>query len=129
MGRDQSQSATRHLVALFRTGAADGLTDGQLLGQFTAVCGEMGEAAFRALVERHGPMVLRVCRQALGDHHDAEDAFQATFLVLARKAAAIRRRASVLSPIARMASAEGPTKINPASLTACAKAGRSARNP
>ena len=53
------------------------------------------ETAFAALVERHGPMVLRVCRSRLGDRHDAEDAFQATFLVLAQKAPSIRTSEAV----------------------------------
>src|SRR6478672_5158018 len=49
------------------------------------------EDAFRVLVQRHGPMVLRLCRRQLGDAHDADDAFQGTFLTLARSAASVRR--------------------------------------
>ena len=71
-------------MALLRDGA--GLTDGQLLKRFLT---QRDDAAFAALVRRHGPMVLEVCRRALGNHHDAEDAFQVTFLVLARKATSI----------------------------------------
>jgi len=73
----------RGLVAAPRTGLP---SDGQLLERFTR---QRDEAAFTELVQRHGPMVLGVCRRLLADPDDAEDAFQATFLVLVRKAAVL----------------------------------------
>ncbi len=69
-----------------------GVSDGQLLQWYVA---QADEAAFTALFTRHAPMVLGVCRRVLRQEQDAEDAFQATFLLLARKAASIRKRASV----------------------------------
>ncbi len=77
----------RHLRDLFGDGTAVGLGDGQLLARF-ADSGD--QAAFEALVARHGPMVLATCRAVLKHEHDVEDAFQATFLVLARKARSVR---------------------------------------
>lgn len=73
---------------------AVGGSDARLLERF-AVQGE--EAAFDALLRRHAGMVLGVCRRVAGDRHDAEDAFQATFLLLAKKAGAIRRKEAVAS--------------------------------
>jgi len=80
---------------LWNAGTAVGLTDGQLLERFATRRDEGSEAAFAALVGRHGPMVLRVCRGVLGDDHEAMDAFQATFLVLARKGGSLWVRDSV----------------------------------
>lgn len=77
-----------HLRRLVRARDAES-TDGQLLGTFVA---DRDGDAFATLVRRHGPMVLGVCRRVIGDAHLAEDAFQATFLVLARRAGAIRPR-------------------------------------
>src|SRR5439155_17706815 len=68
------------------------VSDGQLLGQFME---HQDEYAFAALVRRHSPMVWGVCRRIVAHHQDAEDAFQATFLVLARKAITIRPRGMV----------------------------------
>ena len=85
------------LKTLFAAGALGGLTDGALLERFASRRDAGTEAAFAELVERHGPMVMGVCRRILHDPHDAEDAFQATFLVLARKASSIRKADSVAS--------------------------------
>ncbi|WP_435008603.1 RNA polymerase sigma factor [Tundrisphaera lichenicola] len=77
------------LVRIFEGGSAVGLTDGELLTRFA----DRGDpAAFEALVSRHGPMVLGACRRMLADPHDVDDAFQATFLILVRKARSIGRR-------------------------------------
>lgn len=86
---------TDQLETLFGAGTCIGLSDGQLLARFMAGRDEAGELAFEALVTRHGPMVMRVCRSILDDPQDVHDAFQAVFLVLARRAAAIRNRESV----------------------------------
>jgi RNA polymerase sigma factor (sigma-70 family) len=77
---------------LFDLGAIGRLPDGALLAQFISGQPGAAEAAFNALVERHGPMVYSVCLGILKDPHDTEDAFQATFLILVRKAGAIRRQ-------------------------------------
>ena len=77
-----------HLRRVALLQEADRLTDAQLLESFLV---GQEEAAFEALVRRHGPMILGVCRRVLHDRHDAEDAFQATFLVFLRKAAAYRQ--------------------------------------
>ncbi len=87
MANRNSGEFTHAIHTLFEVGALAGLSDGQLLELFAA---RRTEAAFGALVTRHGPMILRVCQGLLGDAHDAEDAFQAVFLILAKKARSIR---------------------------------------
>src|SRR5437773_1248448 len=89
MPTSQMSEAIQHLRRSMLPRKAAGLTDGQLLEDYI---GRRDEAALAALVWRHGPMVWGVCRRVLRSHHDAEDAFQATFLVLVRKAASIASR-------------------------------------
>jgi RNA polymerase sigma factor (sigma-70 family) len=92
VGRTADAALLSGLNTLTHVGVAGNLSDAQLLDRFLARGGEAAEAAFEALVARHGPMVLDVCRQVLRDPHDVQDAFQATFLVLASRAGSIRRR-------------------------------------
>jgi RNA polymerase sigma factor (sigma-70 family) len=91
----QNGAVPRQLRTLFNLGAIGGSTDGQLLERFATGRGEVPELAFAALVERHGPLVLRVCRAVLRHEQDAQDAFQTTFLVLARKARSLWVRDSL----------------------------------
>jgi RNA polymerase sigma factor (sigma-70 family) len=83
------------LDVLFKFGVVGDLSDGQLVEQFLNDKDGSDQMAFQVLVERHGPAVLSVCRQVLGKSHDAEDAFQAVFLILARKAGSLRKPGSV----------------------------------
>jgi RNA polymerase sigma factor (sigma-70 family) len=79
----------QQLERLFQHGTTVGLTEGELLERFV---GGNDESALEVLIARHGPMVLGVCRQLLRDPNDVDDAFQATFLVLVRKAGTLHRR-------------------------------------
>jgi len=95
MRAQPEQSTWLSLETLFQVGTIGSLNDGKLLDCFLTQTGAAGQQAFRILLERHGPMVLGLCRSLVKDAHDAEDAFQATFLVLVRKAGSIRRRDSI----------------------------------
>ena len=86
MARSTTARVHREIRRLYSIGTIRDLGDGQLLERFATDAGEPAELAFAVLVERHGPMVLRVCHSVLSDWHDTEDAFQATFLVLVQKA-------------------------------------------
>jgi len=99
-----SSMTTRRLKAgvgdiqtLFQVGSVVGLSDSQLLERYISGCGEIAEVAFAALVDWHGPMVLRVCNDVLDNPHDAQDAAQVTFLVLAKRAGTIHRRNALAS--------------------------------
>ena len=78
----------QHLRRLSAKNCQEPAADAVLLERFVR---SRQDAAFGAIVTRHGPMVLRLCRRVLGDAHAAEDAFQATFLILAQKAGTIRK--------------------------------------
>ncbi len=94
MVRGVGEAVIRDVNRLFAEGTAAGASDEQLLSRYIAAR-DRSSLAFEAIVRRHGPMVLETCRRLLdGDHHAAEDAFQATFLVLARRADSIVTHAS-----------------------------------
>ncbi|OJW26907.1 MAG: hypothetical protein BGO49_21540 [Planctomycetales bacterium 71-10] len=104
----------RSVERLLEGGSAVGLSEAQLVERFA---GRRDEAAFAALVDRHGPMVLGVCRRFLRDPNDADDAFQAVFLVLARKAGGLRRKelvANWLHGVARRVASEARRRPRPA---------------
>jgi len=95
MAIEQNSKVLRYIGAIFGEGVAAELTDRQLLERFASRKDESAELAFTVLVERHGPMVLRVCRARLRDARDAQDAFQAVFLVLVQKAGSLWVRDSL----------------------------------
>lgn len=95
VGSARDRTVDQHLRVLFNFGAIRELSDGQLLERFATDRGEAAELAFATLIERHGPMVWRVCRGVLGDPDDSQDAFQATFLVLIQKARGLWVRDSI----------------------------------
>src|SRR5262245_27218205 len=92
MARPQTDRLLQHLLRLAGGDTTAGSSDAELLCHYL---GQGDEAAFTALVRRHGPMVWQVCLSTLGQREDAEDVFQATFLVLARKAGSVRKPESL----------------------------------
>jgi RNA polymerase sigma factor (sigma-70 family) len=94
MSKGHLETVLRHIRNRSGPPAAANLSDGELLRRFAA---SREEGAFAALVQRHGPLVLSVCRRVLRHQQDAEDAFQATFLILARKAGSVHRSESLAS--------------------------------
>jgi hypothetical protein len=92
MAAKVGNTALREIETLFAVGTIGGLSDGQLIERFLSGTRDEAETAFAALVDRHGAMVMGVCRRLLSDSNDADDALQATFLVLVRRAHSIARR-------------------------------------
>src|SRR5262249_15112443 len=94
MAKGRLGTVLHYLRHLGQTPGHGDLSDGHLLGRFVT---QRDEAAFAVLVQRHGALVLGVCRRVLRQEQDAEDAFQATFLILAHKAPSIRKLESLAS--------------------------------
>ena len=92
MPTGQEAPVLRFIRKLSAANRVAGLPDRELLERFLT---KQDEAAFAALVRRHGAMVFGLCRRVLHNEHDAEDAYQATFLVFSRKAASLRKQESV----------------------------------
>ncbi|WP_406697490.1 RNA polymerase sigma factor [Singulisphaera sp. Ch08] len=95
MAKSESPAVLRDVQTLFSLGTIHGLTDAQLLDRFQSGTDPGSEAAFAGLVARHGSMVWGVCRRTLNNPHDIADAFQATFLILVRKAETVQARDSL----------------------------------
>jgi len=92
MASGQKEAVLHHLSRLLRNGTVAGLSEWQLLERYLS---QRDEAAFEALVARHGPMVLGVCRRILGNSSEVDDAFQATFLILVKKAGSLGERDAI----------------------------------
>jgi RNA polymerase sigma factor (sigma-70 family) len=123
MASARAVSVESQIRTLWTAGAIGGADDAVLIARFSERRDDVAEAAFRVLVERHGPMVVRVCRQMIGDGHAAEESAQAVFLVLARKAGSIRVGTTVapwLYGVARRVAAR-------ANVRAAARSAREAR--
>src|SRR5437867_210951 len=102
------ETVIQHIRKLTASQAGEGLTDSQLLERFSL---QRDETAFAALLVRHGAVVWKVCRHVLHNDHDAEDAFQATFLVLARKASSVHSVGSWLHKVAFLSAMELKRKV------------------